>query len=80
MNMKIIKNMTMIQIKITPDIIAPNTRGPPIMYAKTTPGKIAWLIASPTSDHPFKTRKQDKNEQGKESKIVIKNALFINGN
>src|SRR5471032_624892 len=43
-----------------PETKAPITKGIPAKKASTTPGSTAWEMASPISDQPFNTRKQEK--------------------
>lgn len=59
---------------------APMPRGMPTMYASTTPGSTAWEMASPISDQPLRTRKQDSNAVGMATMTAISMAEVMKGN
>lgn len=56
---------------------APSPKGIPSMYASTTPGSTACEMASPRSDQPLSTKKQDRIAQATPTTVETTTALNI---
>ena len=59
---------------------APTISGMPTIQASTTPGSTAWLTASPISDQPFRTRKQESSAVGGATSSTTQKAFCMKGN